>query len=58
MGLALLLVRRRDGRRLVRWPRAGVLGVECSKILELLPGGKEQLLSAGVGWKEGLGHRR
>jgi hypothetical protein len=31
--------------------------VEYSKVLELLPGGEELLLRAGVGWKEGLGHR-
>jgi len=33
---------------------AGVLEVEYSMILELLPGGDELLLRAGVGWKEGL----
>jgi PAS domain S-box-containing protein len=32
---------------------AEVLNVECCKILELLPGGKQLLLRAGVGWKEG-----
>lgn len=32
---------------------AEVLNVECCKILELLPGGEELLLRAGVGWKEG-----
>ncbi len=30
------------------------LGVEYSKILELLPDGKRLLLRAGIGWKEGL----
>jgi PAS domain S-box-containing protein len=30
------------------------LGVEYSKVLELLPGGEELLLRAGVGWKDGL----
>jgi PAS domain S-box-containing protein len=30
-----------------------VLNVECCKILELLPAGKELLVRAGVGWKEG-----
>ena len=32
---------------------AEVLNVECCKVLELLPGGEELLLRAGVGWKEG-----
>ncbi len=32
---------------------AGVLAVEYCEILELLPGGAELLLCAGVGWKEG-----
>jgi signal transduction histidine kinase/DNA-binding NarL/FixJ family response regulator len=33
---------------------ARTLDVEYCKILELLPGGEELLLRAGVGWKEGL----
>lgn len=33
---------------------AAALDVEMSKILELLPGGDELLLRAGVGWKPGL----
>jgi len=33
---------------------AEVLGVEYAKVLELLPGGEELLLRAGVGWDEGL----
>jgi PAS domain S-box-containing protein len=33
---------------------AGVLEVEYSKVLELLPGGERLLLRAGVGWEEGL----
>jgi DNA-binding NarL/FixJ family response regulator/signal transduction histidine kinase len=33
---------------------ARTLEVEYSKIVELLPGGKELLLRAGVGWREGL----
>ncbi len=33
---------------------AGVLEVEYSKVLELLPGGEGLLLRAGVGWEEGL----
>jgi signal transduction histidine kinase/putative methionine-R-sulfoxide reductase with GAF domain len=32
----------------------GVLGVEYSEVLELLPSGKELVLKKGVGWKEGL----
>ena len=32
----------------------GVLGVEYSKILELMPDGVTLLLRAGVGWREGL----
>lgn len=33
------------------------LGVELAKVLELLPGGKEMLLRAGIGWKPGkIGH--
>jgi PAS domain S-box-containing protein len=32
---------------------ARTLGVEYCKILELLPGGKQVLLRAGVGWKKG-----
>ncbi len=33
------------------------LGVEYCKVLELLPGGEELLLRAGVGWREGtVGH--
>ena len=32
----------------------GVLGVEYSEVLELLPSGKELILRKGVGWKEGL----
>jgi PAS domain S-box-containing protein len=36
---------------------ARTLGVEYAKIVELLPGGEELLLRAGVGWREGLvGH--
>jgi PAS domain S-box-containing protein len=36
---------------------ARTLDLEYCKVLELLPGGKELLLCAGVGWKEGLvGH--
>src|SRR5262249_54784575 len=36
---------------------AGVLGVEYCKLVELLPGDRELLLRAGVGWREGLvGH--
>ncbi|MDQ8180693.1 CheR family methyltransferase [Pelagicoccus sp. SDUM812005] len=31
-----------------------VLGVEYAKVLELLPGGEELRLAAGVGWREGL----
>ena len=31
-----------------------VLAVEMCKVLELLPGGEEVLLLAGVGWREGL----
>jgi signal transduction histidine kinase len=33
---------------------ASVLDVEFAKVLELLPGGSELLLRAGVGWREGL----
>jgi PAS domain S-box-containing protein len=33
---------------------ARTLDVEYSKIVELLPGGEEVLLRAGVGWREGL----
>ncbi|MDQ4002542.1 MAG: PAS domain S-box protein, partial [Actinomycetota bacterium] len=33
---------------------ARTVGVEYCKVLELLPGGDELLLVAGVGWKEGL----
>jgi PAS domain S-box-containing protein len=33
---------------------AKVLGNECAKVLELLPGEHRLLLKAGVGWKEGL----
>ena len=33
---------------------AQTLGVEYSKIVELLPGGEELLIRAGVGWREGL----
>lgn len=33
---------------------AQVLDIEYSKVLELLPGGEELLLRAGVGWKEGF----
>ena len=33
---------------------ASALGVEMCKVLQLLPGGEEVLLIAGVGWKEGL----
>ncbi len=33
---------------------AETLAVEYSKVLELLPGGEELLLRAGVGWREGL----
>ena len=33
---------------------ARTLDVECSKVLELLPGGTVFLLRAGVGWAEGL----
>jgi PAS domain S-box-containing protein len=33
---------------------ANVLEVEYCKVLELLPGGEEVLLRAGVGWKPGL----
>lgn len=33
---------------------ARTLDVEYAKVLELLPDGKELLLRAGVGWKEGL----
>jgi PAS domain S-box-containing protein len=33
---------------------AETLGVEYCKVLELVPGGRELLLRAGVGWKEGL----
>ena len=33
---------------------ARTLGVEYSKIMELLPGGEELLLRAGVGWREGV----
>jgi len=29
------------------------LGVQCAKVLELLPDGERMLLCAGVGWKEG-----
>ena len=32
---------------------AEVLNVECCKVLELLPGGEELLVRAGVGWKDG-----
>ena len=32
---------------------AAALGVEYVKVLELLPGGEELLLRAGVGWQEG-----
>lgn len=31
----------------------GTLGVDCSKVLELMPGGRELLLRSGVGWKPG-----
>ena len=30
---------------------AAVLGVEFCKVLELVPGGRELLLRAGVGWR-------
>lgn len=33
---------------------ATVLGVEYAAVLELLPGGEELLLRAGVGWEEGM----
>ena len=33
---------------------AGVLGIEYAKVLELLPGGEELLVIAGVGWEEGV----
>jgi len=33
---------------------ARTLGVEYSKVVELLPGGEQLLLRAGVGWREGL----
>lgn len=33
---------------------AATLGVEYCEVLKLLPGGKQLLLVAGVGWKEGL----
>jgi PAS domain S-box-containing protein len=33
---------------------AATLGLECAKVLELLPNGTELRLVAGVGWKEGL----
>jgi len=33
---------------------ARTLGVEHAKIVEVLPGGEELLLRAGVGWREGL----
>lgn len=33
---------------------ASALDVELCKVLELLPGGEELLLRAGVGWKKGL----
>ena len=33
---------------------AQTLGVEYAKVVELLPGGQELLMRAGVGWKEGL----
>lgn len=33
---------------------ASTLEAEYSKIVELLPGGEELLLRAGVGWREGL----
>jgi PAS domain S-box-containing protein len=33
---------------------AGVLDLEYCKVLELLPGGEELLMRAGVGWEEGL----
>jgi len=33
---------------------ADVLGVEYAEVLELLPGGDELLLRAGVGWRDGL----
>ena len=32
---------------------ARVLGIEYAKVLELLPGGEELLVIAGVGWEEG-----
>ena len=35
----------------------GVLGVEYSEVLELLPSGKELVLRTGVGWKESLGEQ-
>ncbi len=33
---------------------AAVLGMDCAKVLELLPGGEQLLLRAGVGWQDGL----
>jgi PAS domain S-box-containing protein len=33
---------------------AEVLDIEYAKVLELLPGGEELLVRAGVGWKEGV----
>ena len=33
---------------------ARVLGIEYAKVLELLPGGEELLVIAGVGWEEGV----
>jgi len=36
---------------------AKVLDVEYAKVLELLPGGEELVLRAGVGWAEGLAGR-
>ena len=32
---------------------AQVLAVNCCNVMELLPGGEELLMRAGVGWKEG-----
>ena len=55
--LGELALRERDVQKVFERATAAVadtLDVEYCKVLELLPGGREVLLRAGVGWKEGL----
>jgi PAS domain S-box-containing protein len=55
--LGLLAMRSGEGSELyehVARVVAETLGTECSAVLEMLPGGGELLLRAGVGWREGF----